>query len=431
MTRSAAKGSTVLILILVLVLVTLPVRAAPEGQVMDLVVLIDNSGSMSTNDPSRLRHKVPVLAAKQLTSDDRLGVLVFSLAVDPQLPLAPMPSPAEMEKAVSIGRATGDTDLTAALEAAKKEFGQRGRLEARRAVIFVTDAIPDPRPGSKSDPNFMSRHLRALSSAAISLAQDGCRLYGVCLGQPAELGLLEELCNQTGGSARHVKTERELATLLENIIRTEKKSAGDKANPIAQALSLQVISPLSGDYPLENQLQLEAAIIGGGQRLTSGSFDKQPTIFCVLNQAGKETVITLTDDGTGADVLADDGLYTGAIALDESGKYTLTFEAGGSYQGREFSLSSRVEDLRIVSPEELDRQPLKDGGLRKQFSKLYPLLEPYLPFLLALPIVIGCFLGLRRFLLRPKKSPAPCLQTRLNRAAGYHVHYDETKNEPE
>lgn len=428
------KYTAMLMLVLALVLAPVPARAAPRAQAVDLVVLIDNSGSMSTNDPSGLRYKVPGLVAKELTGDDRLGVLVFSLAVDRQLPLGAVPTAAEIGRAVSIGRAAGDTDLAAALEAAKKEFSQRGRLEARRAVIFVTDAIPDPKPSSQGDPSFMSRHLRTLSSAAVSLAQDGCRLYGVCLGRPAELGLLEELCHQTGGSARQVTTEGELKAVLAGIIRTEKEVDGDKESPALQTLALQVISPLSGDYPLENQLQLEAAISGGGQRLTAASFEKLPTISCALALAGKETVITLTDDGAGADILADDGLYTGTIALGHSGQYILTFEANGSYQGQKFSLTSRIEDVHVLPARGLNPQPQKDGGLSAAIKELavavYPQLKSYLTLLGIVPVAVAFWLRLRRRRQR-KESPALSLQTRLNRAAGYHVYYDETKNEPE
>jgi len=78
------------------VLAPVPARAAPTAQAVDLVVLIDNSGSMSANDPSGLRYKVPGLVAKELTGDDRLGVLVFSLAVDRQLPLGAVPTAAEI-----------------------------------------------------------------------------------------------------------------------------------------------------------------------------------------------------------------------------------------------------------------------------------------------------------------------------------------------
>jgi len=91
----------------------------------------------------------------------------------------------------------------------------------------------------------MSRHLRTLSSAAVSLAQDGWPSVRVCLGRPAELGLLEELCHQTGGSARQVTTEGELKAVLAGIIRTEKEVDGDKESPALQTLALQVISPLS------------------------------------------------------------------------------------------------------------------------------------------------------------------------------------------
>ena len=46
------KYTAMLMLVLALVLAPVPARAAPTAQAVDLVVLIDNSGSMSANDPS-------------------------------------------------------------------------------------------------------------------------------------------------------------------------------------------------------------------------------------------------------------------------------------------------------------------------------------------------------------------------------------------
>jgi hypothetical protein len=135
------------------------VRAEDPG--LDLVVLVDESGSMSgagtpaASDPDGHRHRMVVLTADLLAQSadldrlsHRLAVVSFGTEARIDLPFTPcggetLPGLRRAVAALGSRGSLGHTDFRPAFEAAGRLFAQLPRApERRRAVLLITDGAP-------------------------------------------------------------------------------------------------------------------------------------------------------------------------------------------------------------------------------------------------------------------------------------------------
>src|SRR5262245_21238066 len=68
----------------------LAASAAAQGQPLDIVLVLDNSGSMRANDPKRLLRQAVSEFAAQLPPDSRMGIVLFDQRVEQVLELSPV-----------------------------------------------------------------------------------------------------------------------------------------------------------------------------------------------------------------------------------------------------------------------------------------------------------------------------------------------------
>ena len=94
-----------------------PPRAVPEPRPIELILIIDRSGSMM--GPNIVNARSAGLAAvRALRPDSRVGVVAFSGEADLVVPPVPMSRAEEVTRAIAGIRAGGGTNLAAALNAA-------------------------------------------------------------------------------------------------------------------------------------------------------------------------------------------------------------------------------------------------------------------------------------------------------------------------
>ena len=116
------------------------------AQTMDLVLVLDNSGSMRKNDPQFLLKPAVRGFVAELGDDTRVGMVVFDQGV--RYPVALRTLDDEARAAIEKGLETVDyrgkfTDSTAAIERAIYELKSQGRDDAARVIVFMTDGIVD------------------------------------------------------------------------------------------------------------------------------------------------------------------------------------------------------------------------------------------------------------------------------------------------
>ena len=165
----------------------------------DIVLVLDNSGSMNKNDPDFLVKKALGQFVRQVSSDTRLGILIFDEVAKLAVPLTPLGGDtrdavlARLEQLDYRGRWTNSA---AAMEQAMYELMVNSREDATKSIIFLTDGIVDT--GDPARDLESTRWLR--EELAAGAAANGIRIYQIALSDQADFQLLQSLAQKTRGN---------------------------------------------------------------------------------------------------------------------------------------------------------------------------------------------------------------------------------------
>lgn len=193
----------------------------PEYGGIDLVFLVDQSGSMRINDPFEMRTNIIKWVLSDLGidnlftrkyADNRLGIVSFGTEARIDLPLVSLKtdSPEELKRLYSelspkiVADNMGDTDVIKGFEMVKQVFDQapppKSDAPRTRAIILLTDG-PPYREGWQKDPtfaysNFYTPYFRELSKyisenfplALENRSTDGYHIWVIGLNSTAETG---------------------------------------------------------------------------------------------------------------------------------------------------------------------------------------------------------------------------------------------------
>lgn len=196
-------------------------RAAPDTcsrLPVDLVLVLDDSGSMSAtdserNDPDNLRITAAHLMVDLLDPEDRVGLVLFAGDLREVAALAPAGAGAPDQHArIDRFRSQGGTRLDLALEAGLNQLASSsGR---RKAVLFLTDGRPD------TDPEGQKRRLVELAARARRM---DVALYVIGLGSGYDRTLLEQVTAVSQSQQLwHVVEPSHLSTAFLEILRNLK-----------------------------------------------------------------------------------------------------------------------------------------------------------------------------------------------------------------
>jgi len=142
-----------------------------KGQFIDVLLLIDSSGSMnwSDRDPEKLRIQGSKLFIDLCEKSDRIGVIDFSTDANIVFPLYEIFSSQDKEvlkRKIDTIEAKGKfTDITLVLQIALKEM-TRARSDGVKAVILLTDGEIDPDPSNEAFSPYNQDYLREIHDAA-------------------------------------------------------------------------------------------------------------------------------------------------------------------------------------------------------------------------------------------------------------------------
>ncbi|MBW5798676.1 vWA domain-containing protein [Halomonas elongata] len=183
----------------------------------DVRVVVDVSGSMKRNDPDQLAASAMELLVSLLPGGVSAGVWTFGERVDNPLPLGEV-SEQWRERALALPPALRDyqqyTDIETALE-------QAASAEANgwRHLILMTDGVIDlpPSRGNKPGIDEASRQ-RLVESMAPRFADRGVVVHAIAFSDEADLALVEQLAQRTGGLASVAKSPESLLGAFLDII---------------------------------------------------------------------------------------------------------------------------------------------------------------------------------------------------------------------
>jgi pSer/pThr/pTyr-binding forkhead associated (FHA) protein/Mg-chelatase subunit ChlD len=217
---------------------------ATSRQRVDVIFVLDNSGSMRSNDPDRITHRVVSDFAAAQGRGARLGVVVFDDDARLAMPLTRASGRDAAEHWSEViaqidysGQLTNSPD---GIERALYELKTNGRPGADKAIIFITDGLVDT--GERTRDVEKKRWLR--ESLAVEAERDGIRIYGIAFTDEADVELIQALALATGAEYYRVLAPDDIGEVLSRIDRSI-ASIGPDASPAAS----QVDGLAAGDDP--------------------------------------------------------------------------------------------------------------------------------------------------------------------------------------
>ncbi len=166
---------------------------------LDILFVIDNSGSMRKNDPHFITREVVTEFSNGLANQSRLGMVIFDHDARLVEPLTEKTGP---EAQASFIRNLNEvnyrgqfTNSPAGIERAIYELKMNGRDDAEKVIIFLTDGIVDT--GDKARDIEKEKWLRL--DLATESKKEGIRIIGIAFTEKADVHLIQTLAIKTDG----------------------------------------------------------------------------------------------------------------------------------------------------------------------------------------------------------------------------------------
>ncbi len=169
-----------------------------EDDVLDVMLLIDSSGSMKETDPRGLRVPASKLFISLLGKEDNIGILTFHEDV---INLANLTEAAKhqsellaaAEKVTSEGKFT---DIYKAIISAEETIEKAARKDSKKIIVLMSDGKIDVGDTQKDE------ELRAklLSEILQGLKEKNIKLYTIAFTSLSDTNLLEIIARETGGA---------------------------------------------------------------------------------------------------------------------------------------------------------------------------------------------------------------------------------------
>lgn len=184
---------------------------------VDMVVAIDNSGSMRQNDPAGL---VPIAVrelASRFSGESRLGILLFDTKSSLVMPLTVSRDPAYSTRVRDALKALDYrgrlTDTPGAVEQALYELRERGRKDSPHVILVITDGFVDVGTDQRS-----RDRTRWLTGDLVGEAQrEHVAIFGVAFTSNADFELIQSISQTTGGLYFRAPTAEDLAGVFQRI----------------------------------------------------------------------------------------------------------------------------------------------------------------------------------------------------------------------
>ena len=182
----------------------------------DVILVLDNSGSMRQNDPNFLLKRAVSKFVTELQQDTRVGMVIFDQKVAYPVPLDELnvESRGAIQSALEAIDYRGQfTNSPAAIERAIYELKSTGRDAAAKVIIFMTDGIVDT--GDAAADNEKTKWMR--EELAADAADSGIKVFGIAFTENADFFLIQSLAKKTDGEYFRALTPEDLVGVFSSV----------------------------------------------------------------------------------------------------------------------------------------------------------------------------------------------------------------------
>jgi len=229
--------------------------SASAREDVDVLFVLDNSGSMKQSDPAGLTrrsvHRFADALAAQSDLDGRLGVVLF----DAQARLVqPLTDAKELSGTQTLDRALAALDFSgqwtqsgAGVERALYELRAQGRPGAHQAIVLLSDGRIDT--GDPLEDSRVSRWLR--EDLAKEGADEDVLIFGIAFTDAADYQLMQALARRTRADYYRVFVPEDLSRVVDDVLTKLRREPEPTSTALAPSdLKRVSAAPLAEPNPL-------------------------------------------------------------------------------------------------------------------------------------------------------------------------------------
>lgn len=222
-----------------------------EANRMNVVFVMDESGSMNYTDAEKLRYNaMDLFMGLAADTGNYMGAVAFDTEIILKQDIEKIDgitSKEGLSRKVRNSGSNGDTDIGKAIETATKMLQEQGNPNLSSAIILLSDGNTDLKSSSAYEASIESK------KNAIDIARaNGYKIYSVCLNanNEADAAELKEISESTGAISIEVKSADDLKDVFNyfyNIIySTETVVLGDEVIPDSGEIEVPFTIPRIG-----------------------------------------------------------------------------------------------------------------------------------------------------------------------------------------
>ena len=220
--RARLLGVDPILMLAILFLSLFAPSFAFAAQPLDVIFVLDNSGSMKENDPEFLTRRAVADFADALANENKLDGRIAIILFDGQARLVQRLTPAgDIASTRLLGDALDELDFSgqrtnspSGIERALYELRERGRADAEQAIVFLSDGKIDT--GDSANDLELGRWLR--EDLAGESAAGKIRIFGIAFTEDADYQLMQAIARRTKGSYYRAFAAGELATVVDDVL---------------------------------------------------------------------------------------------------------------------------------------------------------------------------------------------------------------------
>jgi pSer/pThr/pTyr-binding forkhead associated (FHA) protein len=230
----------------------------------DVVLVLDNSGSMKKNDPSFLVIKAVKEFISQQDENTRVGIVIFDQGV--RLPVSLTDASLANRETIlnsieEINYKGLFTDSPAGIERAIYELKNNGRIDAEKSIIFMTDGIVDT--GAPDRDLEKSKWLR--EDLAPDAADNEIKIFGIAFTDAADFQLIQSISQKTEGEYYRALTVDDLQHVFEQIDEIINTPPEPEAVPEVVQVPVAVPAPIIQQTPAPAPVIIEVPVQSMGE----------------------------------------------------------------------------------------------------------------------------------------------------------------------